>query len=59
MLSEGQCYSPRQPLILGGQFEPGNFEVTSWRVHLGIVGQIYEQLRDVPPGTPINSVEIE
>ncbi len=53
MLSEGECYSPKHPLVLGGQMEPDNFEKTSWRVHLGIMGQIYEQTKDLPPGTPV------
>ena len=57
-LSEGECYSPKQPMVLGGQWEPGNFEATSWRVHLGIVGQIHEQVRALPPGTPISGVSI-
>jgi hypothetical protein len=44
-LGPEQCYSPVQPLILGGRMEADNFEVTEWRVHAGLMGQIYEQLR--------------
>ena len=26
--------------------EPANFEVTDWRVHVGLMGQMHERLRD-------------
>jgi hypothetical protein len=52
-LADGQCYSPIHPLVLGGNMEPENFEATDWRVHLAIMGQIYEQSKDLPSGTPI------
>ena len=50
-LGPEQCYSPTEPLILGGKMEPANFEVTEWRVHVGLIGQMYEKLKDLPPGT--------
>lgn len=50
-LGPEQCYSPIEPLILGGKLEPENFEVTDWRLHVGLMGQIYQKLRDLPPGT--------
>jgi hypothetical protein len=28
--------------------EPENFEVASWRVHIVLMGQIYQQLKDLP-----------
>jgi hypothetical protein len=31
--------------------EPENFEVTDWRVHMGLMGQIYQKVKDLPPGT--------
>ncbi len=55
-VSPGQCYSPVHPLILGGKMEADNFEITSWRVHIGLMGQIYEQSKDLPEGTPIRGV---
>ncbi len=58
LLADGQCYSPHQPLVLGGQLEPENFAATDWRVHLGILGQISEQVSKLPPGTPIKGVTI-
>jgi hypothetical protein len=45
VLSEGQCYSPLQPLVLGGTKAAENFAVTSWRVHVGMIGRLYQQVR--------------
>jgi hypothetical protein len=50
-LGPEQCYSPIEPLILGGKMEAENFEVTAWRVHVALMGQIYQRLKDLPPGT--------
>jgi hypothetical protein len=58
-LSSEESYSPIRPLILGGTMDPENFEITQWRVHIGIMGQIYEQLRDVPEGTPVKGLKVE
>jgi hypothetical protein len=55
-LPEGQCYSPDHPLILGGAMEPDNFTACHWRVHVGVMGQIYEQTRNLPEGTPITGI---
>ena len=38
-LGPEQCYSPIEPLILGGKMEPENFEVTEWRVHVRLLGR--------------------
>jgi hypothetical protein len=58
MLSQGQCYSPIHPPILGGSYEVDNFEAVPWRVHVGIMGQIHEQVKDLPPGTPITGIDV-
>jgi hypothetical protein len=47
-LGPEQCYSPIEPLILGGQMEPQNFEVTDWRVHVGLMGRMHPRLKDLP-----------
>ena len=31
--------------------EPENFEVTDWRLHVGLMGQLGQKLKDLPPGT--------
>jgi hypothetical protein len=55
-LGPEQCYSPREPLILGGRMEPENFEVTEWRVHVGLMGRMFEKMRDVPSRTLIRGL---
>ncbi|PYQ41764.1 MAG: hypothetical protein DMF77_14920 [Acidobacteria bacterium] len=45
-LGPEQCYAPIEPSILGGPMERANFEVTDWRVHVGLMGQMHERLRD-------------
>jgi hypothetical protein len=49
-LAPEQCYAPIEPLILGGKMEPGNFEVTDWRVYIGLMGQMHGSLKDLPAG---------
>jgi hypothetical protein len=50
-LGPEQCYAPIEPLILGGPMEPENFGVTDWRVHVGLMGQMHQRLRDRPGHT--------
>ena len=57
-LSEKQCYSFKIPPILGGQLEPENIEVCDIFVHLSILGQIHQQVKDLPPGTKITDIKI-
>lgn len=57
-LPPGQCFSSRVPPALGGSRAPDNFEPASLLVHFGLLGQIYRQVKDLPPGTPISSVRI-
>jgi hypothetical protein len=57
-LAEEQCYSPIRPPILGGQMTPDNFEATSWVVHINPMGQIHEQVSQLPEGTPISGIDV-
>jgi hypothetical protein len=59
VLSSGQCYSPIHPPFLGGELVPENMEVTSWRVHFCIAGQIHRQIKDLPPGTRIDKITVD
>jgi hypothetical protein len=52
-LGPGQCYGYKLPPVLGGKLEPSNLEPTQLPVHFGILGQIHEQTRGVPEGTPV------
>jgi hypothetical protein len=49
-LGPEQCYSPIEPLILGGKMEADNFEVTEWRVHARLLGRLCERMKDLPRG---------
>lgn len=52
-LTADQVYDFQQPPILGGELIPDNIGVIDFVVGLNIAGQIHEQVRDLPPGTPI------
>jgi hypothetical protein len=54
-----ECFGFKQPPVLGGEYEPDNFETTDLSVHFSILGQIHRQVRDLPPGTPISEVKIK
>lgn len=58
-LQQGECYSYKHPLVLGGQDEPDNIEASDASVHVGMLGQIHEQVKDLPPGTPISDIQID
>ncbi len=57
-LGPNQCFSFKIPPILGGKYEPANLEPTDLAVHFSILGQIHQQVKDLPEGTPISSVKI-
>jgi hypothetical protein len=54
-----ECLSFKHPPVLGGQFDPDNFETCSVLVHFSIAGQIHRQVKDLPPGTKIGEIRIE
>lgn len=56
-LEAGQVYSYKKLIVLGGDYSPGNFEPTDIEVHFSISGQIHQQVKNLPPGTKINSVK--
>jgi len=41
----------RFALILGGKMEPENFEVTDWRVHVSLLGQMRQKMKGLPATT--------
>lgn len=59
ILEPGQCYSPTIPPCIGGKYDVSNFEPTPWRAHLQTSGQIFAQVKDLPPGTPITGFDIK
>jgi hypothetical protein len=49
-----QCVGYRRPLFLGGADEVGNLEVSDLDVYWHMMGQLIEQTRGLPPGTPVH-----
>ena len=58
-LGPKEVYSNRKPLVLGGEDSLENYETTDISVHLSVHGQIHEQVKDLPPGTPIKNIKIK
>ena len=52
-----ECLSFSPP-ALGGQLDPDNFESCNIPIHFSIAGQIHRQIKNLPPGTPID-IKIE
>ena len=55
----GECFSPSLPPIIGGKLEPSNFQACSLVAHHALLGPLHEKVRQLPPGTPISSIELE
>jgi hypothetical protein len=51
-----EILSFRVPPMLGGELSLENLEVADFAVTADVFGQIHEQLRDLPPGTPITGI---
>lgn len=57
-LGPGEVYSHINPLVFGGEEEIGNYEVINVAVHLGVMGQIHQQVKDLPPGASITDIKL-
>lgn len=57
-LAPGVCFSFKKPLVLGGARAVSNIEVAPILVYVSMMGQIHQQLVDLPPGTPIAGIKI-
>lgn len=57
-LREGQCYTYKQPPIMGGDYTVENTAVVKIPEHFRIYGSIHRQLKDFPDGTEVR-IEIE
>jgi len=58
-LPPGKLWGWVTPPVLGGEIDANNLEPTDIEVHFSILGQIWKQVKDLPPGTTINNVKIE
>lgn len=54
-----QVLSFKTAPILGGELAPSNLELTDFVVAVNLAGQIHEQVRSLPPGTPITGFTID
>ena len=52
-LSAGQCYTYRQPPVLGGDYTVDNVVVMDIPQHYAVYGSIHQQIKDVPDGTEV------
>ena len=59
VLAASEVYSFIVPPALGGSFELDNVEASDFVVTVDLAGQIHEQIRDLPPGTPISRITID
>jgi hypothetical protein len=57
LLKPGQVYSYKKVVVLGGDYSTDNFEPTNIEVHFSFWRQVHQQVKDLPPGTNIASVE--
>jgi hypothetical protein len=58
-LLEGQCFSCKVPISLGGKLAADNFQSCDIQVHYSVLGQLHQQTRHLPSGTKIGGVKIE
>ena len=56
--SAGEIYGFRVPPVLGGSTELSNVELSDFVVALNFAGQIHQQVRTIPPGTPISGISL-
>lgn len=53
-LADGQCYGYRIPPLLGGSYDIDNIEPTDLSVHYGMLGDLFQQTKDLPDGTKVS-----
>ena len=57
-LGPGQCFDFKVMPALGGEVTVEAIEVTSFVVKMGMAGQIHQQIKNLPPGTPIGKITL-
>jgi hypothetical protein len=57
-LAENEVYAFTPPLVLGGEPDAANASALDFVVAVDLAGQIHEQVRNLPPGTPISGLTI-
>jgi hypothetical protein len=54
LLEQGKLYGFKQLPVLGGKYDPENFELTDIEVHFAVSGQMNFKIKDLPDGTSVN-----
>jgi hypothetical protein len=49
----GECYSYKQPPLLGGAYDVANVHVAAIPAHYRFLAEIHRQVRDLPDGTRV------
>lgn len=57
--SDGKLFSLDVPPILNGDYSQDNLKECDIEVHFSMLGQIMEQAKSLPEGTPISDVSIQ
>jgi len=58
-ISFQDCAGHKRPLFLSGTDDLSNFEIVDMEVYWDLQNQIYNQIKNLPPGTKINSIKLE
>ena len=58
-LDRNEVYSLTPPTVLGGPLDAANASATDFVVAVNLAGQIHDQVRNLPPGTPISEITID
>ena len=58
-LGPSEIYSFRVPPVLGGPMTVEAIEKIDFVVGMDILGQIHDQVRTLPPGTPISGITVD
>lgn len=58
-LNKNSLYGYKLLPILGGEYDPKNYELTDIEVHFNMCGQIHEEIKDLPDGTRIRLTDFE
>lgn len=57
-LAPGECLDWKLPPVLGGQCSIETLAKTLFVVKVDLAGQLHQQVKDLPPGTPITGVTL-
>ena len=58
-LKPDEVYDFQIAPVLGGKMDPSNVTVMPFVVSMSIAGQIHDQVRKLPPGTPISGITVD